>query len=407
MDIESFLQKLDLPINADIDPVERAFMERLKERLQQVTENYDEAELRAEEGWLHSFIGEFFGFSIQWVNREAAKYKDIKEFDSAPKLKKEAKAVVADLQKYIIEFASCYMHLNRFMTLLREEIRREEIRMSSGSAKNIRWTADSGAVIARYRKEKIGLLARTERMGQARALLEKIEDDFDLVRKCAIGLFGKDKAEPYLRRLNASVRVADFTKARKAVAEINEAKKKFGLDQKTAREYLDTIDAAAGRIIDLAEQNQSTLMSEDNKLYLRPLETDLAYNADIRELQKIKGFLAKYHLPYMQYKLDTLGHLKDKLLVINSLESLMTLYKRLIMGIAYPLRDIKAVRLYESEILNNTKYLLTGHFTELPKILQRAEETVAEFRDSREELKSFEQLDLQEIQVAEQQTAQA
>jgi hypothetical protein len=63
--------------------------------------------------------------------------------------------------------------------------------------------------------------------------------------------------------------------------------------------------------------------------------------------------------------------------------------------------------MYESEILNHVKYLLTGHFTELPKILQRAEETVAEFRQNRQELEEFEKLNLQEIAIDEQQAAQA
>lgn len=85
----------------------------------------------------------------------------------------------------------------------------------------------------------------------------------------------------------------------------------------------------------------------------------------------------------------------------------MALYKRLLMGIAVPLKDIKTVRLYEEEVLNHTKYLLSGHFTELPKILQRGEETVEEFRQSRVELNAFEELDLTEIEITEPQAAQA
>ena len=363
MDMETFLQNLGLPVNSDIDSVERAFVEALKERLQTVAENYDETELREEEQWLRSFLRQYFDFTMQWVAKQAERFQDVKEFDTAPKLKKQAKAVIADLQNYIAEFVSCYMHLNRFMTLLRDEIKNEEIRMvGGGGAQKTRWTADAGVLIARYRKEKKALVERTERMGEARKLLEQIENDFDQLRAATINLFGKDKAEPYLRKFNAGLRMTDFHKAHKAIKDIEEAKKKFGMDQKTIKQNLDVIIASGKKIIDTTEQSQKLLASiEENKIFLKPIETDLAYNADIRELQKIKAFLAKYHLPYMQYKLDTLGHLKDKLLVMNTLESLMTLYKRMIAGIAVPLQDIKTVRLYESEILNHVQYLLTGH----------------------------------------------
>lgn len=408
MSLEKFLQELELPAGADLDPVERAMTEKLKVRLQHVADNYKESEVEEEEQWLRSFLQQFFDFSQAWIDKEAARYQslNIRDFDTAPAVKKQARTVIGDLQDYIAAFSSCYMHINRFMTLLRDEIKAEEIKMSSAGNK-VRWTPDAGVLIARYRKEKKVLVARTARMVEARALLEQVEDDFDNIRNSTGILFGKDKAEPFLRKFNASVRVTNFQKARKALKDIADAKKKFGLDQKTVKQHTDIIVASGNRIIDLAEKEQETLAGEENKILLRPFEADLAYNADVKELRKIKAFLAKYHLPYMVYKLDSLSHLKDKLLVMNTLDSLMTLYKRLIMGIAVPLKDIKTVRLYESEILNHAKYLLTGHFTELPKILQRAEETVAEFRQSRTELEEFDKIDLQEIEVKEPQAAQA
>jgi len=407
MDKELFLQELGLPANAELDAVEPAFVDKIKARLQHVAEHYTETELKQEEEWLRDFLATYFNYTMHWVAKEAGKYKDVKEFETAPALKKQAATVVKELQGYMTEFCSCYMHLGRFMTLLRDEIRHEEIKVTSLEARRTKWTADAGVVIGRYRKEKKQLLERMERMGKARVQLETIEEDFNTVRGSVIGLFGKEKGEPYLRSFNSALRVTDFKKARKAVKEILEAKKKFGLDAKAAKQALDNFEASANKIIELVEKEQVLFASEENKVFLRPIETDMAYNSDVKELQKIKSFLAKYHLPYMQYKLDTLAHLKEKLLVLNSLESLMTLYRRLIMGIALPLKDIKTVRLYESEILNHVKYLLTGHFTELPKILQRAEETVDEFRQSRTELEEFEKLDLQEIEVKEQQAAQA
>ena len=136
--------------------------------------------------------------------------------------------------------------------------------------------------------------------------------------------------------------------------------------------------------METTEKNQALLTSEETRIFLKPIETDLAYNADIRELQKIKGFLAKYHLPYMQYKLDTLSHLKDKLLVINSLESLMTLYKRLIMGIAFPLRHAaeqpggEPVGIFETDAAGAEKTRLLAQEVPVRCIVQIDSEIVRE-----------------------------
>ena len=77
----------------------------------------------------------------------------------------------------------------------------------------------------------------------------------------------------------------------------------------------------------------------------------------------------------------------------------MTLYKRLIMGIAVPLKDIKVIRMYENDVLNHVKYLLSGHFQELPKILQRAEETVQEFRITVDEIEEITGMEFVEKEV--------
>ncbi|MEC8664803.1 MAG: hypothetical protein VXY16_04970 [Pseudomonadota bacterium] len=285
------------------------------------------------------------------------------------------------------------------MTLLRDEIRAEEVKLSTGSYRNIKWTADSGSMIARYRKEKQLLVARTDRMSEARKMLEKIEDYFTNIKKALVNLYGKEKAEPLMRKINSALRTMDERKLRKALREISDSKSRFGVDQKTTQSNLQYVETTTNALFKLIMENVELLTGEEGRVFLRPIETDMAYNSDIKDLQKIKGFLAKYHLPYMQYKLDSLSHLKEKLLVINSLESLMTLYKRLIMGIAVPLKDIKVIRMYENDVLNHVKYLLSGHFQELPKILQRAEETVQEFRITVDEIEEITGMEFVEKEV--------
>lgn len=399
MSTENFVQELGLPVNADIAHVESAFMERMKQRLQHIADNYDEVEVKGEESWLREQFTLYFAYANEWIRRETSRFAGQQEYQGADRVKKDAAQVLEELESYITEFSSCYMHLNRFMTLLRDEIRAEETKLSTGGYRNIKWTADSGIMIARYRKEKQLLVTRTERMGEARKLLEQIEERFINIKKALVNLYGKEKAEPLMRKINSALRTMDERKLRKALREISETKSRFGLDQKTAQSNSQYVENTASALFTLIMENVELLTGEEGRVFLRPIETDMAYNSDIKDLQKIKGFLAKYHLPYMQYKLDSLSHLKEKLLVINSLESLMTLYKRLIMGIAVPLKDIKVVRMYESDVLNHVKYLLTGHFQELPKILQRAEETVQEFRLTVDEIEEITSMDFVEKEV--------
>src|SRR5690606_25146897 len=101
----------------------------------------------------------------------------------------------------------------------------------------------------------------------------------------------------------------------------------------------------------------------------------------VKELEKIRGFLSKYYLTYMQHKYSTLRHLKDKLLVVGTLDGLMSLYIHLIEGIIRPLGDIKDIRLYENEVVDRARYVVEMQAPEVETILKRAHEAVQEFRD--------------------------
>ena len=158
------------------------------------------------------------------------------------------------------------MHLNRFMTLLRDEIRAEETKLSTGGYRNIKWTADSGIMIARYRKEKQLLVTRTERMGEARKLLEQIEDRFINIKKALVNLYGKEKAEPLMRKINSALRTMDERKLRKALREISETKSRFGLDQKTTQSNTQYVENTASALFTLIMENVELLTGEEGRV---------------------------------------------------------------------------------------------------------------------------------------------
>jgi hypothetical protein len=87
----------------------------------------------------------------------------------------------------------------------------------------------------------------------------------------------------------------------------------------------------------------------------------------------------------MEYKLGHLALLRDKLHVVGSLDSFMTLYLRLVTGMARPMKSLEDVRLYEAEVLGPIRFIQNGQAEEMPKIHAAAEKTVEEFRLVRQE----------------------
>lgn len=397
MSVESFLRALELPVNADIEPVEKKFLEHVKDRIQAAQVSYDEQSVQVEEQWMRDFHRDFFDFAIEWTKREMQKNADQVNHPEAAAFKKQARDMLAELQTNIIEFSLCYMHINRFITLLRDEIKSEEIKMGI-NVTNMKWSSDVGNAIAKYRKQKKMLVQDTESLMQARTVLEGAEKHFTLINKTTQNLFGADKAAPLTRSMISGLRTSDAMKVRKMLCALKDTKKKFSIDQKTYSASLANIERAVESLQKTLTEHKDRISDIDGKLYLKPIEVDLAYNGKIAELRKIKGFLAKYHLPYMQHKLDSLARLREKTLVIGSMESLMTLYKKMLSGLAQPLTSLEDIRNFENDVVNQVKYLMSGHFQEIPNIRRDAENVVQEFRDGRKEFEEMQNLELNTIE---------
>ncbi len=406
MSVENFLRTLECPVNADIEPVEIKFMEHVKDRIQAVAAAYDENEVAQESDYLRGFHKDFFDFSLDWTKRELQNNAQQANHPDAVAMKKDARDMLAGLQANIVEFALAYMHINRFIILLREEIRKEEIKMGADIT-NMKWSSDVGNAISKYRKRKRDILAEMENLGQARKILEAIEPEFDKFKSALITLFGAEKAAQLTRSLVSAFRTSDDMKIRKTLRTIKDAKKRFGMDQKTHQGHIDQIEKSVLALQAVFTEQRDVLAGADERLYLKPIETDLAYNGKIVELRQIKGFLAKYHLPYMQSKLDSLARLKEKMLVIGSLESLMTMYRQLLAGLARPLSTLEEIRAYEDAVVNKAKYLLGSHFQEIPNIRRDAGKAVQEFRDGRKEFDEIQQMALETIDGVDEKSAKA
>ncbi|WP_435640611.1 hypothetical protein [Micavibrio aeruginosavorus] len=380
--VVTLLTSLGLTDATDFDAVERGFMERVHGIVSAASESYDEAQVKAQEQELKTLFQQFFDYAMQWAAHDVKAQMKIpgrpKDHPDATRLKAEARNVLRGLQGNITNFAVAYMHINRFTTLVRDGIRNDKSKALDISGRKIKWTADAGVMMARYEKRKAELLDYKLRFGTARDLLASMENDWVVVTKSLEALYGPVEAEGMERSLRASLRIGDMKRARTVAKAALEGKLRFGAERPDAVRQV--LDQTLTRLVNFYDQHQSDLQDEEKRLFLRAAELGLVMEAQAQEIRKINGFVMKYSMPYMEFKLGTLSHLRDKMMVIGSLENLMTLYRKMLSGLIRPLADMGAVREYESTVINRTRYLQNNFFGEVPTIIRESAKVVEEFR---------------------------
>ena len=387
MNDESLLTLLGLPsAGADFDDIGRNFIDHVKTHVQKGADSYDDAAVRQEEDYLRALFPKFFEFTVYWIRDEIMRNKETRNHPEAVALKNEAKSVLRVLQDNIITFTIVSMTLNRFMVLVRDEIKKSDTRSINYTGKQkIKWTSDTGVMLSRNKKRKIEINALLAGYETAAHAVEATDKELKLFHEGLQGIFSREDADKILSSVRSSLRVANFTRARGALKEMKKISLRFTLDRKTAEESIAALAKAGERIIYRLEENAENLTSEDQKLFLGISELRLIQDSLKQEARKMRAYIVKYNLPYMEYKLDHLGMLRDKLLVVGSLDTLMTLYLRLVAGMARPMAKLEDVRLYEAEVLGPIKFMQSGQFEEIHKILEAAEKTVEEFRRVRQE----------------------
>ncbi len=385
MNSKNLAQMLGLEPGTEISNAASVFLEQVKEFMNSAQANPSEAHAKAEEGALTMLYQNFFGYALEWAGEERKKTAKQPNHPNAKDLKTKATEALNDLQDNIIKFALAYMRLNRSMGFVSDELNAYEKTGIEGD-KNIKWTSETGTLLQRYRKERKALSEANARLAKGIKILEVEEKYLDVLEQNLQKIFG-DRSEDYLRSYRSALRSADFDKAEKSLKTIANAKRKFSLDKKAEEAALQTVQKEGGAYIKAVKEAQDNLRAQDGKLFLKSKEIGVAVAAQDKEIKQKNMYITKYHQPYMEHKLNSLRHLKEKLLVVGSLESLTTLYIRLIRGMAQPLADIKAVREYEEEVIGHVHYLLSGQFRETDSIERWNVEAMQEFSDSMEDFK--------------------
>jgi hypothetical protein len=374
---KQFLESIGVQNNADISVAGNRFIDCVKEYILHVRKNphEDKARIAKEENEIRALYKSFFPYSVRWATAARQKYIKKPNHPDAERLKEKGSGATDDMQKNIIDFAICYMTIARCIGVVNLEFEKTP----NLGEKDVNWSAETGPMIAKNRKKRALLLERNEVLKEAAALLEPVISKRTAMESAAADLFGRDQSEKLLTTFRSGLRTGDFNKARSGLKKLEKEKTKFGADKKKG--YA-TINAEGEAYIAYIEKNKDTLEGIDQKLYLKPTEIYLAIENNQKEIEQAEAFLKKYYRPFLKHQIKTLQHLRTKLLVAGSLESLMTLYIRMLRGIAEPLEDIKAVRQYESEVIEHVLYLLGGQFQEMKNINRRIEEVMLDVASS-------------------------
>lgn len=375
---QDLLHVIGLKDDVDISVAGTRFVECVKEYINHVQQNPSEESVEKEVRDLTALYKNFFLYSHVWAKRARNAHPNPENHPAAGKLKHKGSTVVDDLQANIIDFATCYTSLGRSLGLINAEMKRAPLTQD----KDVQWSSETGTLLGKHRKKRAQLVERNKKLHEAIKLLEGIVSKRTAIENAAADLFGKDQAEKHLSSFRSGLRIADFNRARGGLSKLKNEKTKFAFDKKKAEKAHEIIKSEGESYIAFVEKHKDMLISSGEKLFLKPTEISIAIETNKKEIEQSETFIRKYFRPFLNHQIRGLKHLRTKLLVAGSLDSLMTLYIRMMRGIAEPLEDIKAVRLYEAEVIEHVMYLLSGQFQEMKNIEKRIEEALRDFSTS-------------------------
>ncbi|MEM7679671.1 MAG: hypothetical protein AAF182_01535 [Pseudomonadota bacterium] len=317
----------------------------------------------------------FFDFADSWLINTRTSSPQQNQNLNAADLKRRAQEAISDIQDNIVRFALVYMHIDRCLGIVQSHIAKYG---QDAKAKTFKWTQDTGDVLRRVKKQRIELGDVHKRLTEGLKYAAKLEPKYAEIEKMAYKFKGKDQGDRALRGFRTAIRLGDFDKARQRLVDITEDKKglmSMVMGGGDAKGFI-----SKGNIyIDDIIKSQDYLKDSEGKYFFNVSEITVALGGLEKELEQKDGHIKKYYGPYLENKRKRLVHLREKLLVFGSLQGLITLYMKLIRGLATPLDDVKKVREYEADVIQHVDYILSGQFQEINNIERRTGEELEEF----------------------------
>lgn len=371
---ELLFQTLNLSPESTPYDVERAFTPYIKERIQSYPESYNPQKTAEEEAFLKKIFSEYF---------DVVKKKSVSNIDkkkdppNIAKLRSEAATYIKGIEQANIAFAVYYMKINHYIVLVRDTIQREE-KFMAVSGERVKWTSDMNIMLLRYRKRKRELETMNERLQKAILVFDGTPDLVQVLEQEITNIAGNESGS-VLRSITSSIRVKNFERARKSIKNLSEYKKKLMTISKNFDASKQNAVSTARKLLDIVENNMEILEDSEGKLFLRASEINNTLNANNKEIQDIRKYLAKYQMPYMEDKLNNLSTMKDKLLLIGTLDSLITLHMNIIRGMNAPLDTLSSQREFETAVYEKSKFLISVKYPEMKHIEEQSEKIVQEF----------------------------
>lgn len=340
---QQIAKALGIGEGADISDTASIIMKKIKQYIAASKAGGDMTKAPVENATLQKFYNVFFSQGSNWANQQKAKLSHIETHPDTKKLRNSAKPMQEKLKKRLLDAGLCVMQLDRVEGYFRKQI--EAHVGDAGQRQKMQWSSDSDKILEKYVTEYHALVTSNEELAKAVAALDGIEANLDAL--------AGDIQTKVLRYLRGQ----DFDKARELIASLkNDAKQ------------------SAGAYIDAIEAKKSELIGKDDKIYASLKEPRLIMDNQTKEIAQKREHIIKYTKPFMEHKVEQIGHLKNKLTLVGSLDHLMTLYVQLLRGLVEPFQGLPEVREYEANVLNKIKHMLDVQFQEIDVIFERQKE---------------------------------
>ena len=358
---EAILAPIDYSVISDPSAVRDEFLDSLKNMMRFVHQNPQLDQIEYHEKLLTNFQSDFYSYVTKWAKEEREIYDQTKDIAGAEKLKTIAHDVREDLQDQILRFVLCYTDINRSIGYLTAQRAKYE-----GTVKNkkIEWSSATSKMLSSAITDREALMVSTVNLAHAFQSLTVFETKQGKFEELAESLYGKEVES--IKKFRSAIRMSEFIKARQLIDSLPKPKKIFSMGNDS--EDYETLRLTLSAYTTMIEKNVNYLRIDDNKLFLTAQEVKMTLVIQMRELAQKEQFLEKYFHPYLSYTIKGTRLLLDKLCVAGSLEYFITLYIKLITGLARPLQDDKDVREYESKVLDKIKYLMQTQFQEIDNI---------------------------------------
>lgn len=358
---ETILAPIDYSVISDPSAVRDEFLDAVKNMMQFVHQNPQLDQIEHHEKLLTNFQSDFYSYVTCWAEEERGIHAQTKDMPGAEKLKNIAHDVREDLQDQILRFVLCYADINRSIGYIAAQRTRYE---GAAQNKKIEWSSATTKMLGSTIAERETLIESTANLARAFQSLSMFETKYGKYEELAEALYGKDTEA--IKKFRSAIRMSDFTRARETIESLPKPKKIFSMGNEA--ESYETFKSTLTAFTSLIEENVDYLRIDDTKLFLTAQEVKMSLVIQMKELAQKEQFLDKYFYPYLCYTIKGTRLLLDKLCVAGSLEYLITLYIKLMTGLARPLQENKDVREYEAEVLDKITYLMKTQFQEIDNI---------------------------------------